>query len=161
MERPSFALLYDKLKSKSSIYYGPIRTQGSTSDSNSVKIPSPTGTKPKATGTSMPRTPNKHRRTLVVDSRSEEVFTRDMLDYSREDYNLSTRASTEKLPTSSSETSLVSAPGINASMKDDLTRSDKIRKSIRKIMNVKTKRKGSKLNGQKDDRHPPGPVYGN
>ena len=144
-ERPSFAILYDKLKSKSSIYYaGPNRDKTkkriSSVDTTTKSTHSPLP--PKLRSPHRPLTPtSKHKRNVIIDGRTEE-YPKEVLHNIQEDEF--GRHYVDRLNTSSSEASLVSAAGTIDSAKDDLTRGDKIRKSLRNLIK-KPKRKGSKL----------------
>ena len=186
-ERPSFSVLYDKLKSKSSVYYSsgvqrrvstspklPINTSESARSSARISrssntsgngVASGSGANTHGSGTSTgahqsyafvpqpkpkPATPNKskdNRRTVAVevrDGRADDYA----LHHIKEDDMV--RSSREILPTSSSENSLVSAAGV---MDGDLTRGDKIRKSLRKvgkIMNMKQRRRTTKLDNLRE-----------
>ncbi len=141
-ERPSCTALYDKLMSKTSIYYsGPIqakRTSNSSSKSNSasgatlLRSPQMNAGKPPATPTI-----NKQRRVVAPDSCSEDFLLEQMKEL------MLHQNSKDGIPTSSSETSLVS--GLADSTKEEMTRSEKIRKSLRKLVGPKSKRKPSKL----------------
>ena len=139
-DRPTIAHLYDRLKSKSCLFYGPVRLRESTgSDSGSVvgKNSSPAPVTPNNSFKSKPTTPkSKQRKTVYLDSRTEELAREAM----REAEGAGSRGSRERLHTSSSETSLISSVS-SAQKKDDMNRGDKIRKSLRKIIQGKQKRK--------------------
>ncbi len=135
-ERPTFAILYDRMKGKSNLYYGPIRPRSGNSDTGSVKasVSTPAQTKKSPT-----------RKGPSVGSRPTDELARDLLENLSRDIHSNGNArsgSRERLPASSSETSLISAFGQG---KDDLSRGDKIRLSLRKIMKSKNKRKPSNI----------------
>ena len=143
-DRPSFTSLYDKLKSKSNIYYsGPPKGQknrisDSSTKSNPSAVPLPIKS-PQAKGHSTPNDRKGRSKTVVIESSALEEANRELMDKLRQEAEQN-RMSGERIPTSSSETSLVSAGAITeGSLKDDLSRGEKIRKSIRKIISVKTK----------------------
>ena len=155
-DRPSMAYLYDRLKSKSCLVYGPVRPRESTgSDSGSVvgKNPSPAPVTPNNSFKGRPTTPkSKQRKTVYLDSRTEELAREAMREAAAEAGGSRGSESRERLHTSSSETSLVSSVS-TAQNKDDLTRSDKIRKSLRKIIQGKPKRK-SRSDSREGDKTP-------
>lgn len=171
-ERPSFATLYEQFKGKSSIYSsGPIRAEPALPKVKKKDH----GTSP-APNRSPPTTPmsfassskakvqrslsmsngKKTRHTVMIETHNggdgSNISYKD-INQSRDDVMKGKMrplsGGSEKLMTSGSETSLNSTlqlPGM-----DDLTRGDKIRKSIRKIMNIRnTKRKMSKMDGVKE-----------
>ena len=151
-DRPTMACLYDRLKSKSCLFYGPVRPRESTgSDSGSVvgKNPSPAPVTPNSSFKGRPTTPkSKQRKTVYLDSRTEELAREAMREAAAE----AGAGSRERLHTSSSETSLVSSVS-TAQNKDDMTRGDKIRKSLRKIIQGKPKRK-SRSDSREGDKTP-------
>ena len=159
-DRPSMAHLYDRLKSKSSLYYGPAKPRENTgSDSGSVGATRHSATLPITPTSSYkgnPSTPkSKARKTVYLDSRTEELAREAMKDSrSQHDTTASSQGSRERLQTSSSETSLAST--LSASQnKDDLTRGDKIRKSLRKMITGKHKRKKSESSAMRDGEKTP------
>ena len=140
-ERPSFSQLYDKLKSKSSIYYCcPVRPLNQNRNSNNLDTakqmsPAPgkgkTPTSTKSTGSNAAVIRQKFSNGRYAQRDVSDSYGNG-LDY-YVDHNI---------PTSSSETSIISISGLLDGDKDDLTRGDKIRKSLRKLMKMKsTKRK--------------------
>ncbi|ELT99444.1 hypothetical protein CAPTEDRAFT_172510 [Capitella teleta] len=145
-ERPSFTALYDKLKSKSSIYY--VRTvraekTASLPLTTSMKVSSPN--KPKLmTPKSQTLKPTKSRKlTIGVD----DAYGDDQLDYGRK---VSTLGSNQH-HSSSSEVSLASQNQMDTS-KDDIDRGGLIRKSLRKIGVIRRpKKKNSKIDLRMDD----------
>ena len=176
-ERPSAASLYDTLKSKSSLYYGPVglrpRIITSSESSGTLKPPRAPETPLRQTcvnATSSPAPSNrsirpttptpKSRKTVSLDSRTEE-YARDMLEHiaatgghhHHHGHLTPTVPDPGRLPPSSSEASLISAVGSQGQGKDDLTRGDKIRKSLKKIMTVKRGRKSHKGDGIPAERH--------
>lgn len=143
-DRPTVANLYDRLRSKSCLSYGPVKPRESTgSDSASVLTKASASALPAQStpvnGKAKPTTPtSKQRKTVYLDSRSEEL-AREALRDAGAAAAAADAGSRERLQTSSSETSLISS--VSSAHKDDLTRGDKIRKSLRKIIQGKQKRK--------------------
>ncbi|KAK2170645.1 hypothetical protein LSH36_1g02002 [Paralvinella palmiformis] len=163
-DRPSFTALYDKLKSKSSIYYtGPPKNSGagggpaarnrisdSSNKSNPTNIPLPIKSPSSKGGHSTPNDRKGPRnKTMIIEPSALEEANRDLVEKLRQqqESDANKRSSGERVPTSSSENSLISAGGTNDSggLKDDLTRGEKIRKSIRKMMTVRSKQKKAKM----------------
>jgi len=144
IDRPSFAHLSDKLRSKSSIYY--VRPPRTVNDKlnqvrNSVhglrlnRIVSPPRYKQKAP-ISGGRKSYKMRKSATTSDNNIRLDL-DLVD-----------EMDRRIPvTSSSETSLNSLPGANGLM-DDIGRGDKIRKSLRKLINMKTNGKHRKQNSR-------------
>jgi len=152
-DRPSFASLSDKIKGKSSIYYA---------TSPSLPCMSPTPVVIEAKSLTLPinvKTPTTARRgtlsssSSVVNASSQVSTPRiSRVDNSlqvtenRREHKRTASSSTyyvasEHVPTSSSDslTSALTSPSvINVAEKDDLTRGDKIRKSLRKFIKKKT-----------------------
>ena len=152
-DRPTVAYLYDRLRSKSSLFYGPVQPRESTgSDSGSVVAAKPSTPNSQATpvnggAKAKPTTPtSKQRKTVYLDSRTEELAREAAREAAAE------AGSRERLQTSSSETSLISSVS-SAQIKDDMTRGDKIRKSLRKMIQGKQKRK-SRPNSRDGDKTP-------
>ena len=141
-DRLTIANLYDRLKNKSCLLYGTVRQRESTgSDSGSVigKNSSPAAVTPNTSFKTRPTTPkSKQRKTVYLDSRTEEL-AREAIREAAAAEGTASRGSRERLHTSSSETSLISS--VSSAQKDDMTRGDKIRKSLRKIIQGKQKRK--------------------
>ena len=138
-ERPTVSALYDRMKSKSSIYYGPVQARHSAGSGDVSVKGTPLPPKPRPSNSSSPR------KSGTLQSMTAEEMSRDLLDSMREDVLVQR----DLMATSSSETSLVSSTG-TGHIKDDMSRSDKIRKSLRKMINVKQKRKTSKLDMSRD-----------
>jgi serine/threonine protein kinase len=143
-DRPSFAHLSDKLRSKSSIYYvRPPRTSNNklmnVRNSNPVrdenKVVSPSRHKVKA--------PNSvgNKSATSRNMRKSATASGDCL---RLDLDLVDEMDRRIPVTSSSETSLTSIPGPGGTA-DDIGRGDRIRKSLRKLMNIKTNGKHRKV----------------
>lgn len=140
-DRPSFAAFYEKLKSKSSIYYSrtlvPRKPQAFVVPTAESVPPLPT----KVSSSKNSSTPNsKSRRQVAWETRDESA--KDALVYAKAADRV--RQSRERLPTSSSDTSLssiVAAVESSAKDKDDLKRANKIRKSFRNMITIKSRRK--------------------
>lgn len=161
-ERPSFASLYEKLKSKSSIYYTHSPVRPVSGETSSIKLPiaiastgqaAPPNSSPADYGagarSKTPSTPKsagvlgKSKKTPIPESRSEEYTKEIFQAYGREDYDRRELTRVKALTVSSSESSLATqSPGAKA---DDLTRGDKIRKSLRKLVGGNKQKRKTKL----------------
>ena len=137
-DRPTFAALYDMLKSKSSIYYSsetmPRSKTPASKRSDSMKHNNKTPLTPSAIKKLRHKSEsgqNKVSRRSTLSAEQKIVMDK------------STRKSCEMLPTSSSEASLNSTLVTD---KDDLTRGHKIRKSLRKMVSMKPKKSGAMKN---------------
>ena len=174
-ERPSFASLYDKLKSKSSIYYsntvrpGPALPKvksrkadhhhhhhnatspvgpGQTSKATTLTPLSFASTSKAKIQRSLSQSNKKVRHTVMIETRVSDSVKDGLNNIKQEVAKAKQRpmsGGSERLATSGSETSLNSS-FVLAGM-EDLTRGGKIRKSLRKIMSMRPKRKPSKLDG--------------
>lgn len=136
--RPSCASLYDMLQSKSSIYYSSESCRRSKKDADlgAIKrnIKTPSQAKKARHKSDTMSTKLTRRSTMMEHSTPKVVSEGESVSKSR-----------ERIPTSSSETSLASTALFE---RDDLTRGDKIRKSLRKIMTIKKgKSANNKLSG--------------
>ena len=135
-ERPSFSIFYEKLKSKSSIYYSrtlvPRKPQAFVVPTAESVPPLPT----KASSGKNSLAPNsKSRRQVAWDPDSGKEALESAKAAER------VRQSRERLPTSSSDTSLSSIAAGDAKEKEDLKRANKIRKSFRNMITIKSRRK--------------------
>lgn len=173
-ERPTANYLAERLASKSSIYYGPLQPRPTSTHSaeNTVQLPikngsagrtaptSPLPPHPPQTGAgssvSSPTTPvsskgNTSTQASNSASRRQVVYATKLEEYSREYMENSIREhnNEQRLHGSTSESSLA---GLGANGKDDITRKSKIRKSLRKVLQVKTTRRKS-ANSSKADRN--------
>ena len=143
--RPTFASFYNKLSSKSNIYYsGPMRTvpqhnyRGAVAqpiDVNLPKLPISTSSLNKSkTITGHGRSPDSRRKTLLLDSKTNMPRNEATKSLVMNSANRTHTDNRKSFPESSSETSL-------GTEREDLSRGDKIRKSLRKMMSLKPKTK--------------------
>ena len=164
-DRPSFSMLQDKIKGQSSIYYvnpqkkpGSLSYRPATAVSDTSKNNPPLPVKIKGQSHSKPGTPTTPATPSFVFS-NKIVQPAASGRESRVDYALKTiserrnhssgtlsehtRASTltgcERMPTSSSDSGSIMSASVTSGYytKDDMSRGDKIRKSIRKLIKGK------------------------
>jgi len=141
-ERPSFSTLSDKIKGKSSVYYvSPIRSASTPSANKSpVSADNPRTLLPLPVKVKSPTTNHIRPVTSSSSSTTQLPIQRDS-HHQIDNYTSIKNGSSmsERTPTSSSETSsIISSSILNDHDKDDLTRTDKIRKSLRKLIKKKT-----------------------